>query len=590
MIQRRRFHQPSFWPAPFLLFTLAHAGHAGADLLHKRIEKPVIVEIPGLGRVKGKDMGDYRVFLDIPFGMSTAGQFRWAAPRPAGPWNGTLDATLYRDGCAGGNHGGDPVGPDKQNFSEDCLNLRVWTPPLAKNGSLMPVAVWLHGGGFMFGSTGDPMYDGRTYARDHGTVLVSVNYRLGALGFLSGQNIGGDSRNDLSGNYGILDQQLALQWVKKYISSFGGNPSQVLLFGQSAGAMSIMAHLVSPVSRGLFHAVEIRSPVGLHYQTKKEAEAHAKTLAKSLGCFPIGEGIVPCLRRASTTDILKKQLVPEYISHLKEHGHGINWLEWTPTIDGMLIPDEPHNIIVTNGSWNRVPIVIGSMRNETNAWLPPALEDEAAAKFVFDTVVTANWGIGAKEKISSKYSSKGLSWFEMLGLASTDWLMTCYCRRIARAAAKQRVPIFLYQFLHTNSIGADPTNAMQPHPAHPACSDGRAACHAGDNMFTMGSVDLIPNASFTAFELNLSNAIMTATSGLAKSIGSETRVVERSVLPLVPYDDVEMPSLAWGGAFVSDKTDKKANKEELLYSVIYKWRHDVCDFWDDMTPSFRGSS
>jgi para-nitrobenzyl esterase len=541
----------------------------------------VSVDVPGLGRVTGTDAGSYRVFLDIPFGLTTAGQYRWAPPRPVESYkNGTLDATVFRDGCAGANTGGDPVGPDAQSYSEDCLNLRIWTPP--PNGdvdALRPVAVWLHGGGFMFGTTGDAMYDGRAYARDQGVVLVSLNYRLGALGFLATPNQGGDAKYDLSGNYGLLDQQLGLRWVQKHISAFGGDPNKVLLFGQSAGAMSIVCHLTAPASRGLFHAAEIRSPVGLHYQDAVEAKAHASTLATALGCFPLGEGIVPCLRKKSSADIVSKQLAPEYIRHLTDPGHGINWLEWVPTVDGAVLPGEPHDVIVNNGSWNRVPLIIGSMRNETNAWLPTALENESLAKLVFDSVMAINWGKGSSDKVAAAYGhAKGLSWFEMVGLASTDWLMSCYCRRLARAAAKQGVPTFLYQFLHPNSNGADPTNAMQPAPSHPACVDGRAACHAGDNMYTMGSVDLIPNANFTIFEANLSSLIMATTSRLAGSIGGSPATVAKAVLPLVPYDGVR--SLAWGGVF-----DEESGRE-VLHSVVETWRGDVCEFWDTMSPVF----
>jgi carboxylesterase type B len=164
--------------------------------------------------------------------------------------------------------------------------------------------------------------------------LVTLNYRLGALGFLATPNSGGHSKYDLSGNYGLLDQQLALRWVKDHINAFGGDNTRVLLFGQSAGAMSVVCHLVSPLSSGLFHAVEIRSPVGLHYKTKKESTDHAKSLSTTLGCLPVGDGIVPCLRKISAAKIVSSQLAIEYIRHLTDPGHGINWLEWIPNIDG----------------------------------------------------------------------------------------------------------------------------------------------------------------------------------------------------------------------------------------------------------------
>ena len=292
------------------------------------------IHIPNLGTVRGFNYNNYKAFIDIPYGQSTAGPNRWKQPLPYPPWKDTLDATVTKDGCAGANSGGDPVGPDSQSYSEDCLNLRIWVPSNTTNTSLLPVAVWLHGGGFIYGTTGDPMYDGRNYAIQHNTILVTLNYRLGALGFLATPNSGGHSKYDLSGNYGLLDQQLALRWVKDHINAFGGDNTRVLLFGQSAGAMSVVCHLVSPLSSGLFHAVEIRSPVGLHYKTKKESTGHAQTLATTLGCLPVGDGIVPCLRKISAAKIVSSQLAIEYIRHLTDPGHGINWLEWIPNIDG----------------------------------------------------------------------------------------------------------------------------------------------------------------------------------------------------------------------------------------------------------------
>ena len=185
-----------------------------------------------------------------------------------------------------------------------------------------------------------------------------------------------------------------------------------------------------------------------------------------------------------------------------------------------------------------------------------------------------NWGKGSSEKVQGVYGEFKPSWFELLGLSSTDWLMSCYCRRLARASSQQDVPTFLYQFLHPNSKGLI-QQALQPDPAHPACVDGRAACHAGDNMYTMGSVDLIPSANFTVFESNLSRLIMKTTSSLAANIGSAPSMIEKAMLPLIPYDGVR--SLAWGGTFVDG--------QEVLHSVVQNWRGHECDFWDTMTPS-----
>jgi carboxylesterase type B len=318
--------------------------------------------------------------------------------------------------------------------------------------------------------------------------------------------------------------------------------------------------------------------VGLHYRTMEESEKHASTLATSLGCFPVGDGIVPCLRKISATKIVSSQLAIEYIRHLTDPGHGINWLQWIPSIDGIVLLNEPHDTIVNNGTWNRVPIIIGSMRNETDAWIPSTLS-EIESKMLFDAAMRVQWGKGSTDKISKMYSTgTNLTYFEKLGLASTDWLMTCYCRRIAMATSKQGVPTFLYQFLHYNSKGADPTNAMQPNPKHIKCIDGSASCHAGDNMYTMGSVEFLPNATLTKFEENISNGIMTTTSRMALMIGQSKKALSNAILPLVPYDSIDQNSLAWGGYFDN-------NNDEIVATVVQKFRSSVCEFWDTMTPA-----
>ena len=567
------------------------------------------VTIPNLGTVKGFAYSTHRVFYDIPYGQDTSGDNRWRAPLPYPSWGNTtiLDATASRDGCFGANSGSDPTGTDAQSYSENCLNLRVWTPPVSAATTtttttttttnatgLLPVAVWLHGGGFMYGTTGDPIYDGREYAVQHNTVLVTLNYRLGALGFLATPNSGGKSSHDLTGNYGLLDQQLALRWVQDHIASFGGDPTRVLIFGQSAGAMSIVCHLASPLSKGLFAAAEIRSPVGLHYRTKSESKKHAATLATSLGCLPLGKGIVPCLRKKSAADIVKKQLIPEYIRHLTDPGHGINFLQWIPTIDGIVLLNEPHDVIVQNQSWNRVPLIIGSMRNETNAWVPTNLT-ETEYEALFKVAMSLQWGKTSPLKIAALYNSTTIAptWFEKVSLASTDWLMTCYVRRIARAASLQGVPTFLYHFLHYNSKYSDPTNAKQPNPAHPACVDGRAACHAGDNIYTMGSIALLPGSNLTNFEDNISNGIMTTTARLAQTSKMSSAAIAQAVLPLVPYDSVHQKSLAWGGFFekksvggdgVNGERNGESGEGEIVASVVEKFRSEMCDFWDSMVP------
>ena len=271
-------------------------------------------------------------FLGIPYGDSVSGDFRWTAPRPAAAWApSTLDATQMPTGC-----------PDAYTYNtttEDCLKLNIYAPNSSVvSDSPLPVVVWIHGGGFFRGNIAKPLWQGeflvnQSVERGKPVIMVSVDYRLGALGFLASREW------NVSGNFGIMDQQLALHWVQQHIADFGGDPSRVTVHGQSAGAMSAYIHLVSPASAGLFQKAHIRSNVGVHYRNYTEAQKHADTLAKSLLCLE-SKTRMRCLREKSFQQIIKSQLTFEYIVFFTEPGFGINFLQW------LLVVDEGTELIV----------------------------------------------------------------------------------------------------------------------------------------------------------------------------------------------------------------------------------------------------
>jgi para-nitrobenzyl esterase len=199
------------------------------------------------GKLRGNVTPDGgAAFKGIPFALPPTGKLRWHDPLPAKPWSGVRDATAFGPACVQGGS----LGVDS---SEDCLYLNVWTPqwPMKSPAAVM---VWIYGGGNFAGSASDPTFNGQSLAR-HGVLLVTVNYRLGVFGFLALPELSKESSHHVSGNYGLLDQILALQWVHDNIARFGGDPANVTIFGESAGSLDVNVLMASPLSKGLYRRV-----------------------------------------------------------------------------------------------------------------------------------------------------------------------------------------------------------------------------------------------------------------------------------------------------------------------------------------------
>ncbi|MFA4876386.1 MAG: carboxylesterase family protein [Methanoregula sp.] len=307
------------------------------------------------GSVSGSQQGNLRVFSGIPFAAPPTGNLRWRPPAPVQPWSGVKETKVFSPACP------QPALADPTlNMSEDCLYLNVWTP--AKNTSeKLPVMVFFYGGAFGKIAGSMPVYNGTALA-ENGVVVVTPNYRVGALGFLAHPELDSESPYNVSGNYGLLDQIAAMQWVQRNIDKFGGDPARVTVFGQSAGGESILIHLVSPQSKGLFSQAIVESGTfwtnGAEIDalnSKAEAEQLGQTFAQGLGYS--GPGAIAGMRTLDARKIADATPWPAAPFEM------VNMRHFEPTIDGWLIPDSPDTLF-RNHRENPVPLIIGSNLND----------------------------------------------------------------------------------------------------------------------------------------------------------------------------------------------------------------------------------
>jgi len=260
------------------------------------------------GPVKGaiSTDGKVRMFKGIPYAAPPVGPLRWKAPQPAASWSSPLDATNFGARCMQENIFGDMVYRDN-GPSEDCLYLNVWSPVSeAKKPALLPVMVWIYGGGYAAGASSEPRQDGEMLAKK-GVVVVSMNYRLNVFGFLAHPGLAKETGRNGSGNYGLLDQVAALEWVHKNIKAFGGNPENVTIFGESAGSFSVCGLMASPLTKGLFQKAIGESGAffgsSLAITPAADAQLIGEKFASSVGASSLEE-----LRAKPAAELLKATL------------------------------------------------------------------------------------------------------------------------------------------------------------------------------------------------------------------------------------------------------------------------------------------
>ena len=297
------------------------------------------------GPVQGFATNSTVAFLGIPYAKAPVGELRFESPFPNDPWTEVLNATEFSAGCPQDCQLPEIMCPLKQ--SEDCLYLNVYTPDKEPPEEGWPVYVFIHGGAFQNGEAGTFAYVGFGFAQND-VILVAMNYRLGAFGFL---NYG-----DIEGNYGFQDQIRALQWVQDNIGSFGGDNTRVTLGGESAGAVSVMCHLVSPLSQGLFSKAIIESsPLALPFSKKKDNRFYSKFV--SLSNCKDSKDVKTCLRALSSESIVK--IMDDTANDIFPFPNpDIIPMPWTPSIGTVELPEHPY-ISMKNKQMSKVPVLVG---------------------------------------------------------------------------------------------------------------------------------------------------------------------------------------------------------------------------------------
>jgi para-nitrobenzyl esterase len=302
------------------------------------------------GVVEGKADGPVNVFLGIPYGAPPVGDLRWKPPVPAAKWTGVRKATEFGSHCMQGKIYGDMNFRDPGG-SEDCLSLNVWVPAKPATAKL-PVMVWIYGGGFEAGTTSEARQDGTNLAQQ-GVVVVSMNYRLGVFGFFVHPELAKESGHNAAGNYGFMDQTLALHWVHDNIAAFGGDPGNVTIFGESAGSFSVSAQMASPLARGLFQKAIGESggaffSSGLSFDPLAVREVKdVKTVSEKLGVSKLAD-----LRAIPAQKLLDAFAPPQS-----------KGFDFEPSVDGYFLPESVPAIFAA-GKQNDVPLLAGWNHDE----------------------------------------------------------------------------------------------------------------------------------------------------------------------------------------------------------------------------------
>lgn len=387
-----------------------------------------VVKTPA-GAVEGVSEPGVRAFKGIPYAQPPVGDLRWKPPAPLKPWNGVREAKAFGASCF------QPAFPEGSiyklqitSYSEDCLSLNVWAPENAKDA---PVLVWIHGGALRTGSSAEGMYDGAAMAR-RGIVVVSVNYRLGVLGYMAHPELSAESAEGVSGNYGVLDQIASLQWVKDNIAAFGGDPSRVTVMGESAGAMSIVYLMTAPRAYPLFKQAIVQSGA-IYSMPELKVRRHGELSAEEYGLAVgrmVGAKDLAALRSLEANDLVQRAAAGGF-------------MPWG-VVDGKLIPRQSLETF-DRGEQARVPVLTGFNQGEIRTlrrFAPATLPATAA---LYEASIRERYGDLA-DRFLKRYPSDDIDGSVLAAIrdAIFGWGM----EGLAQHQSRIGKPAYLYFFDH----------------------------------------------------------------------------------------------------------------------------------------------
>lgn len=434
----------------------------------------------------GRD-GKTRVFLGIPYAAPPVGELRWKEPQPVARWKQPLQATEFGPHCVQSGSYPDMLFRDRGE-SEDCLTLNIWAPA---NGRKLPVMVWFYGGGFNTGGTSEARQDGENLSRN-GVIVVSMNYRLGIFGFYTHHSLDAESEHHASGDYGLLDQRAALDWVRRNIAAFGGDPAAVTIFGESAGSSSVSSHMSSPISKGLFvRAIGESGSVFKRHELAYPTLASAEAADERFAAEAFGGASLAQLRSLSVEALLKAALrkdadVPRF----------------QPVIDGYFFPKDPASIYASHEQ-NDVPSLIGWNRDEgTNQVVDSpekltveGLQATAKADFPSDTVEFLRV-YSASNDLEAARAAEDYASDKFIAYATWMWLTA--------QSQTGKAPIFRYYF-------------EQDQPGDRFHAKKLGTFHSDDIEYVFGNLDSRQGAAWSKDDYALSATMQRSWTNFART-------------------------------------------------------------------------